>query len=134
MFFKKNVKYNYGNTLLEGGSKMALDKIVIGERVRKIREDTFEESRIEFGKRCGLTDRCIGQIERGEFLFSLPTLDKISSATGIDTDYILYGNGKKEKSTIRQALHNIIDKLNKDEVTAYYKCISIMRKVKEKDR
>lgn len=113
---------------------MALDKIMIGERVREIREETFEETRAEFAKRCGLTDRYIGQIERGEFLISLPSLDRISSATGIDTDYILYGKGKKDKSTMRRALHNIIDKLNKDEVTAYYKCISIIRKVKEKGR
>lgn len=34
---------------------MALDKIVIGARVRKIREEFFEESRDKFSKRCNCT-------------------------------------------------------------------------------
>lgn len=59
---------------------MALDKIVIGARVRKIREEFFEESRDKFSKRCNLTERHIGQIERGDFLVSLNALDCISSA------------------------------------------------------
>lgn len=45
------------STLLVGGLKMALDKIVIGARIRKIREEIFEESREQFGKRCDLTER-----------------------------------------------------------------------------
>ena len=57
---------------------MALDKVLIGERVRKIREEILEESRANFAKRCNLTYRHISQIERGEFLVSLPTLDKIA--------------------------------------------------------
>lgn len=36
---------------------MALDKIAIGARIRKIREEIFEESREKFGKRCDLTER-----------------------------------------------------------------------------
>ena len=46
---------------------MALDKVIIGSRIKKIREDIFEESRNQFGKRCNLTERHIGQIERGDF-------------------------------------------------------------------
>ncbi len=46
---------------------MALDKIVIGARVRKIREEFFEESRDKFSKRCNLTERHVGQIERRRF-------------------------------------------------------------------
>lgn len=76
---------------------MALDKIVIGARIRKIREEIFEESRDKFGKRCDLTERHIGQIERGDFLISLNSLDCISSATGISIDYILYGKGENNK-------------------------------------
>lgn len=74
---------------------MALDKVVIGTRIRKIREEIFEETRENFGKRCNLTERHIGQIERGDFYISLKALDKIVSATGIDVDYILYGKGEK---------------------------------------
>ena len=47
---------------------MVLDKVIIGERIRKLREETFKETRKLFAKRCDLTERCIGQIERGEFL------------------------------------------------------------------
>lgn len=56
---------------------MALDKILIGERIREIRVEYFNESREAFAKRCNLTTRCVGQVERKEFLFSISTLDKI---------------------------------------------------------
>lgn len=106
---------------------MALDKIAIGARIRKIREEIFEESRDKFGKRCDLTERHIGQIERGEFLIGLNSLDKISEATGIDTDYILYGKGKNSKLQVRDNLYNIIDKSDKEELKMYYQFISSMK-------
>lgn len=106
---------------------MALDKIAIGARIRKIREEIFEESRDKFGKRCDLTERHIGQIERGDFLIGLNSLDKISAATGIDTDYILYGKGKNSKLQVRDNLYNIIDKSDKEELKMYYTCISSMK-------
>lgn len=56
---------------------MALDKVLIGARIRKIREELFCESRVDFARRCNLTERHIGQLERGEFLISLPSLDNI---------------------------------------------------------
>lgn len=103
---------------------MALDKVMIGERIRKIREETLDESRKNFAKRCDLTERYIGQIERGDFLVSLSTLDKIATAIGIETDYILYGKGTDDKSRIKQALHTIIDRSNKKQLDMYYKCIT----------
>ena len=105
---------------------MALDKILIGERIRKIREETFNESRKNFAKRCDLTERCVGQLERGDFLLSLHTLNKIATSTGIDTDYILYGNGTEEKSTIKQALHTIVDRSDRKQLDLYYHCITRM--------
>lgn len=102
---------------------MALDKIVIGARIRKIREEIFEESREKFGTRCDLTERHIGQIERGDFLVSLPSLDKIAVATGVSTDYILYGKGENGKLSIKQALNTIIDTADKEDLKMYYKCI-----------
>lgn len=106
---------------------MALDKILIGNRIRKFREETFEESRKEFAIRCNLTERYIGQIERGEFLLSLTNLDKISDATGIDTDYILYGKGENNNLKIKENLTNIIDRADKDEIKAIYKCVSTIK-------
>ena len=106
---------------------MALDKIAIGARIRKIREEIFEESRDKFGKRFDLTERHIGQIERGDFLIGLNSLDKISAATGIGTDYILYGKGKNSKLQVRDNLYNIIDKSDKEELKMYYTCISSMK-------
>lgn len=115
---------------------MALDKILIGARIRRIREELFGESRSDFAKRCNLTDRHIGQIERGEFLVSLPTLDKIASATGIDTDFILYGKGEANKLKIKATLDALIERADKDELKMYYKCITTIKSYvvkKEKD-
>ena len=106
---------------------MALDRVIIGARIRKIREEIFEETREKFGKRCNLTERHIGQIERGDFLISLHSLDLISTSTGIDVDYILYGKGEKNKFQVKENLHSIIEKSDKDELIMYYKCICTIK-------
>jgi len=106
---------------------MALDKIVIGERIRKIREKTFEESRKDFATRCDLTERYIGQLERGEFLISLNNLDKIACSTGTSTDYILYGKGGNNNLQIKENLNNIIERADKDEIKAIYKCVTTIQ-------
>ena len=128
LFLRKNVKYTYTNAFLEGDlNKMALDKVLIGTRIRKIREELLEESRSDFAKRCNLTERHIGQIERGEFLVSLPTLDNIVSATGIDTDFILYGKGDNNKLKIKETLDTLIERADKEELKMYYKCITTIK-------
>lgn len=106
---------------------MALDKIMIGSRIRKVREEIFEESREKFGKRCNLTERHIGQVERGDFLISLSSLDKIASATGVNVDYILYGKGENNKLQITENMHNFIDIGDKEELKMYYKCLCTIR-------
>ena len=106
---------------------MALDKVLIGARIRKIREELFCESRVDFARRCNLTERHIGQLERGEFLISLPSLDNIITATGVDTDFILYGKGENDRLKIKQNLISFIDKADKDELQMYYKCITTIR-------
>ncbi len=111
---------------------MALDKIIIGTRVRKIREEIFEETREEFATRCGLTERHIGQIERGDFLPGLKTLDKIIVATGIGMDFILYGKGSTNKLQVKENLYNIIDTSDKEDLNIYYKFICNIRGYIEK--
>ncbi len=106
---------------------MALDKLLIGNRIRILREELFEESRRDFAKRCELTERHIAQIERGEFLLSLPTLDKIVIATGIDTDYILYGKGKNNRLKVKENLYNIVDRADTEELHMYYKCLTTIK-------
>ena len=106
---------------------MALDKVLIGARIRKIREELLEESRNDFAKRCNLTERHIGQIERGDFLLSLPTLSKITDATGVDSDYILYRKGENNKLKIKETLETLIDRADKEELKMYYKCITTIK-------
>ena len=106
---------------------MALDRIAIGARIRRIREEIFEESREQFGKRCDLTERHVGQLERGDFLIGLVSLDSIVSSTGIDADYILYGKGDNNKVQVKENLYNIIDKSEKDELKMYYTCITAIK-------
>lgn len=102
---------------------MALEKILIGNRIRLIREEIFEESRKEFANRCDLNERYVGQLERGEFLLSMSCLDKISVATGIDADFILYGKGEKNKFKIKEHLIKIIENANKDELKMIYRVV-----------
>jgi transcriptional regulator with XRE-family HTH domain len=102
---------------------VAINKVQIGVRIRQIREEILEETREAFAKRCDLTERHVAQIERGEFLINLNTLDKIVSATGTDADYILYGKSETKKLQVNKNLHNIINKSDKDELQMYYKCV-----------
>lgn len=106
---------------------MAINKVEIGVRVRKIREEILEENRDSFAKRCDLNERHVAQIERGEFLMNMKTLDKIVSATGIDADFIMYGKSDSKKLQVNKNLHYIIDRSNKDELNMYYKCIVSMK-------
>lgn len=106
---------------------MALDKIVIGTRIRKMREEVFVESRYNFGKRCNLSERLIGQIERGEHLISLSALDAIASATGFELDYIIYGTGDNNKLHMRKSLNTILNRSDEEELKTYYKCISSIK-------
>lgn len=106
---------------------MALNKLLIGIRVREIRENLFGETRFDFAKRCNLTERHIGQIERGDILLSLNTLDKIASATGISMDYILYGTNKHTNLKARDTLNLLMDRASKDELQMYYKCLTSIK-------
>lgn len=108
---------------------MALDKVLIGERIRYIRKDIFGESGIEFGHRCDIGERHVAQLERGEYNIGLETLDKISIATGVNTDFILYGNRDNKKRVIeKDILWNIIERADKDELQMYYKCATSINK------
>lgn len=114
---------------------MALDKVLIGERIRKIREDVFEESRKAFSKRCDIDYRHLSQLERGEFLFSLPTLDKIVTATGTDTDYLLYGKKDDHQLRVKEHLYTLINRADSDELQMYFKCLtSIKNYMNKKDK
>ena len=106
---------------------MALDKIMIGTRIRKIREDILGETRLAFAQRCDLTESHVAQIERGQYLLSLTALDHIVSSTGTDINYILYGIEKGKKLTITNNLHNMIDMTDEKEQKMYYKCICAIK-------
>lgn len=60
-------------------------------------------------------------------MISLNSLDCISSATGISVDYILYGKGENNRLQIKQTLHDMIDKGDKEELKMYYKCITTIK-------
>ena len=102
---------------------MELDKILIGKRIRAIREDFFEETRSIFANRCNLTETHVGQIERGEIMPSVKTFAKISKSTDISVDYILFGTGEENNLQIAQKLHTMIDRSTPQDIALYYKII-----------
>ncbi len=111
---------------------MSLNKLLIGTRIREIRENLFGETRRDFAKRCDLTERHVGQIERGDYIFKIETLDKIASATSVSTDYILYGK-QTTNLKARDALKLLIDRANKEELQMYYKCITAIKSYMNKN-
>ena len=106
---------------------MGLDRINIGTRIRKIREDVFAETRQNFAERCNLSENHLGKLERGDVLISIKTLDKVCLKTGVTADYILYGNCEGRDSTIRKNIDTFLDKSSKEELKMYFKFISTIK-------
>lgn len=106
---------------------MALDKIAIGLRIRKIREEIYHENRSDFSYRCSITESHLGQIERGEIMISLNALDKIVVSTGTDTDYLLYGKNEIDEDRMKKIINNFLDRADKEELKAYFKCLSSIK-------
>lgn len=113
---------------------MGLDKMTIGVRIRKIREEIFHETRQMFAERCGISENHLGKLERGEILISINTLDKICSNAGIKTDYILYGKSENKHLNIRKTIDNYLDKSTKDELKMYFKFISAIKSFIDLDK
>ena len=103
---------------------MELDKIQIGERLRKERENKFSESRTKFAERCGLSENHLGKLERGELSISIRTLNKICSSSGINADYLLYGNNSIKNSKVRSNIDFYLDNASKEELNVYFKLIA----------
>ena len=109
---------------------MELDNIQIGERLRKERVNKFSESRPKFAERCGLTENHLGKLERGELGISIRTLNKICSSTGINADYLLYGNNSNKNTKVRSNIDYYLDTATKEELIAYFKLISTVKDLK----
>lgn len=106
---------------------MALDKLAIGLRIRKIREEIYHETRSDFSYRCSITESHLGQIERGEILVSLNALDKIAIATGTDTDYLLYGKSESNENKTRKNINKFLDRSDEEELKTYFKCLASIK-------
>ena len=106
---------------------MTLDKISIGARIRKIREEIYHETRQNFAERCGLTENHLGRIERGDYLINLESLNKICSSSGTNPNYILYGKSESNNLNIRKTIDNFLDDSTKQELKVYFKFISTFK-------
>ena len=112
---------------------MTLDPLLIGTRIRKIREEEYNETRTDFANRCGLTETHIGQIERGEILLSTNALNKIITSTGVNANYILYGNTNSKKSATRVYIDNYLDSSDPDELKYFLNFIATSKKLLKKE-
>ena len=96
------------------------DNIIIGERIRKIREE-LKMSREKFSEMIDISDVFLGQIERGERSLSTKTLTKIVNFTGFSADFILFGD-VSSNNTISK-INRILNKCSDDVIDYIYKLI-----------
>ena len=96
------------------------DSIIIGERIRKIRED-LKMNRERFSEMIDISDVFLGQIERGERSLSTKTLVKIVKFTGISADFILFGN--EESNNTLAKINRILNKCSNDFLNYIYDLI-----------
>ena len=83
------------------------NNIIIGERIRKIRED-LKMSREKFSEMLDISDVFLGQLERGERSLSTNTLVKLVKFTGVSADFILFGNEDSNNTVAR--INRILNK------------------------
>lgn len=112
---------------------MILDDIEIGTRIRKIREEKYKETRQLFAERCGLSENHLGKLERGALQISISALNKICSATGTTTDYILYGNSETNNLKIRKSIDNFLDRCNKKQLKIVFNLVSSLESYYKED-
>lgn len=93
------------------------NSIIIGERIRKIRED-LKMNRERFSEMIDISDVFLGQIERGERSLSTKTLVKIVKFTGVSADFILFGN--EESNTTLSKINRILNKCSEDLLNYIY--------------
>ncbi len=110
---------------------MVLNKLEIGIRIRKIREDIYHESRQLFAERCGLSESYLCKLENGSTLMSVKTLNNICTYAGADADYILYGESKIRKLSTRRTINKILDRFSKKKLQASLKFLSILDTFKD---
>lgn len=96
------------------------DSIIIGERVRKIRED-LKMNRERFSEMIDISDVFLGQIERGERSLSTKTLVKIVKFTGVSADFILFGN--EESNNTLAKINRILNKCSNNFLNYIYDLI-----------
>lgn len=90
------------------------DDIMIGSRVREIREE-MSLTREKFAELVDISPSFISQIERGDKSMSIATLMMISLKTGFSCDYILFGNAAKSNyaNKISRMVSNCSDDVSK---------------------
>lgn len=96
------------------------DSIIIGERIRKIRED-LKMNRERFSEMIDISDVFLGQIERGERSLSTKTLVKIVKFTGVSADFILFGN--EESNNTLAKINRILNKCSNNFLNYIYDLI-----------
>ena len=113
---------DHSSTLLEIIHHYPQVKVICNEKILKMIHQYFD---LDLSNQVVLVQE--GQLERGEFLLSMSCLDKISMATGVDTDFILYGKTGKDKFKIKDNLKRIIENADKEEIKMIYRIVLTVR-------
>ena len=111
---------------------MGLEKLEIGVRIRKFREEVCKETRQAFAEKCGLSENHLGKLERGEISISIKALDKICSKAGIKADYVLYGEDQ-DNMDLRKTINNLLEKSSEKELQGIMNFISLMKVFSESE-
>jgi len=77
----------------------------VGQRISQLRKDR-DLSRADLGMMTGVSERYIGNIERGRHSITGATIAKICDVFGVSSDYIIFGNTDNTTAMI-SALHGL---------------------------
>ena len=89
------------------------DNIIIGERIRKIREE-LKMSREKFSEMIDISQKALSSIELGENFVTAETLDKLLNALEITSEELFATNKFKDAKDLLQKINENIALIGDD--------------------
>lgn len=107
---------------------MALNYVLIGRRVKEIREQKFM-TQVELAEHCRTTAQYLSQIEHGKKQPSLQTLVGIAETLDISIDELLGGNQVRNRKIYQNELGQLLEDCSSYEKRVIYELVKDTKRI-----
>lgn len=107
---------------------MKYDEILVGERLKEIRE-YLGYTREDFAEKLGISISFLSKIENGKKEFSVKTLIKLNEISKFSTDYILFGNTEDFSSAVIKNVVSELSTMSDSNINKFYKILLLIKEI-----